>query len=114
MKRRGIIIAAVIAALGYLSFRSRGDVSRAEARRLVEAGARLVDVRTPEEFAAGHLPGALNLPIQELERRMVELEPRERPIVVYCRSGSRSARAAHLLEKAGFGAIHDLGAMSRW
>lgn len=118
MKRRPvewvIILVAVIVAMGYLSFRGRGDVSATEARRLVEAGARLVDVRTPEEFAAGHLPGAINLPVQELERRRVELEPQERPVVVYCRSGSRSARAARLLESAGFEAIHDLGAMSRW
>lgn len=98
-----IIIVAVIAAMGYLSFRGRGDVSGAEARRLIEAGARLVDVRTPEEFAAGHLPGAINLPVQELERRMVELEPQERPVVVYCRSGSRSADAARLLQSAGHG-----------
>ena len=56
-----------------------------EARRLVESGARLVDVRTPGEFAAGHLPGAINIPVQDLERRLHELGPKQAPIVVYCR-----------------------------
>lgn len=71
-------------------------------------------MRTPAEFAAGHIDGALNIPVQELERRMKELEPRDEPIVVYCRSGNRSRSASHVLKSAGFTAVHDLGAISRW
>ena len=85
-----------------------------EARRLVENGARLVDVRTPEEFAVEHIPGAVNIPVQDLDRRMGELEPKEQPVVVYCQSGNRSGRAAKLLKDAGYAAVHDLGPMSRW
>lgn len=89
-------------------------VDPAEARRLVARGALLLDVRTPAEHAAGHLPGAVNIPVQSLGDRLVELDDRARPIVVYCRSGLRSSKAARILRRAGFLAVHDLGAMSHW
>ena len=106
-------VVAVLAA-GYLLFMRGGDVTGSDARRLVEAGARLVDVRTTEEFAAGHIPGAVNIPVQELDRRIGELEPKDAPVVVYCRSGNRSGRATRVLKGAGYPKVHDLGAMSRW
>lgn len=105
--------AFVLLALLYFAQR-RGDTTPAEARRLVEHGARLLDVRSAAEFAAGHLPGAVNVPVQELEQRLGELGRDGRAIVVYCRSGVRSGRAARLLRNAGYAAVHDLGAMSRW
>ena len=72
------------------------------ARGLVEAGkAVIVDVRTPEEFAAAHLPGALNLPVGELPARLGEL-PRGKVLVLYCRSGARSASAEQVLRDKGF------------
>lgn len=104
--------AILVAAIGYLLFLRRGDVGVSDARRLVELGALLVDVRTPEEFSAGHIDGAVNIPLQALDRRMGELGPKDRSIVVYCRSGNRSSRARRMLESAGFSAVHDLGAMS--
>jgi phage shock protein E len=99
---------------GYFFLMPRSELSGAEARRLVQAGARLVDVRTPGEFAAGHIDGAINVPLQELEHRLQELEPKQDAIVLYCRSGNRSSRAATLLRSAGYATVHDLGAMSRW
>ncbi len=108
------VLVAIVLALVYFVFLRGGDIAGGEARKLVQDGARLVDVRTPAEFAAGHIDGALNIPVQELERRMDELEPRDQPIVVYCRSGNRSRSASHLLKSVGFTAVHDLGAISRW
>jgi phage shock protein E len=95
-------------------FAFMGKTSGKDARRLVAEGARLLDVRTPSEFAQGHLPGALNMPVQELENRLDELGVRSRPLVVYCRSGSRSGSAKRVLERHGFIAVHDLGAMGRF
>ena len=93
----------------------RRKQSRApSARNLVAEGARLLDVRSPEEFAGGHLPGAIHIPVDELQARIYELEPRDAGVVVYCRSGRRSARAAELLRTSGFDAVHDLGSMSDW
>lgn len=83
-------------------------------RELVAAGATLLDVRTPEEFAEGHLDGAINIPVDQLASRVAELGPHERAVVVYCRSGRRSASASQTLRDAGFTDVHDLGAMSNW
>jgi rhodanese-related sulfurtransferase len=78
----------------------------------VAEGATLLDVRTPEEFARGHVDGALNIPVQALADEMSRV-PRDRAVVVYCRSGRRSATAAGLLAEAGY-AVRDLGPMSAW
>lgn len=109
-----VVIAVLAAVVLVMIIRGMGKTSGAEAKRLVEAGAKLVDVRTDSEFSAGHLPGAIHIPVQSLSNRMAELGAKEEPIVVYCASGVRSARAKRLLEKAGFTAVHDLGAMARW
>ena len=109
------VLAFVLAlVVGYFLFMKGGDTTGAQARELVRAGARLVDVRTPGEFAAGHLPGAVNIPLHELDGRLAELHPKSGPVVLYCRSGRRSGSAARVLKSAGFAAVHDLGAMSRW
>lgn len=73
----------------------------------------ILDVRTPEEFADGHVPGAVLIPHDQLEARIAELgAPRE--IVVYCRSGRRSGLAEPILEKSGF-RVHQLeGSWQAW
>jgi len=109
-----LLVVAIVLFTAYFMFAKRGDISSAEARGLVQAGARLVDVRTPGEFAAGHIPGAVNIPVGELNARMSELDPRDVAVVVYCRSGQRSSSAARLFRSAGFKAVRDLGPMSRW
>jgi len=76
--------------------------------------ARLVDVRSAGEYASGHLDGALNVPVQDLAKRMEELGDKTKPVVLYCASGMRSASAAGMLRRAGFADVHDLGAMARW
>jgi rhodanese-related sulfurtransferase len=73
----------------------------------------LVDVRTPEEYAEGHIAGSVNIPLQGLESRLAEL-PTDRPIVFYCRSGNRSAQAASILQGAGFAPVYDLGGIIDW
>ncbi len=83
-----------------------------DGRRRVAAGATLLDVRTREEFASGHVPGARNIPVQELGARVGEL-PKGGDVVVYCRSGARSATAAELLRKHGHDVL-DIGSMGAW
>jgi rhodanese-related sulfurtransferase len=79
----------------------RGDVSLAEWEALPGTEALLVDVRQPEEFAAGHIAGAINLPLPELRSRMTEL-PKDREIWLNCGVGQRSYNAARILSQQGF------------
>jgi rhodanese-related sulfurtransferase len=110
-----LLAALVVLAAGAYLFLGRGrELQGAEARRLVAAGARLLDVRSPGEFDAGHLPGAVNVPVQELEARLAEVGAADHDVVVYCRSGHRSASAAELLRRHGFTRVHNLGPMTAW
>lgn len=92
---------------------ARGRVSGPVARQKVAEGALLLDVRSEGEFRGGAIPGAKNIPVQALGRRLSELD-RARPIVVYCASGMRSASAASMLRKSGFTEVHDLGPAAAW
>ena len=87
-------------------------ISSDEAKALVKQGALLLDVRTAGEFASGHVEGAVNVPVQELEARLPA--EKDRAVVIYCQSGRRSAAAREMLLKAGFAKVFDLGAMSNW
>jgi rhodanese-related sulfurtransferase len=101
-------------AVAWLGFTRLGKISNAKAHELVASGAILIDVRTVGEFAQGHLPGARNVPLQELSNEAPALMSEHQPIVVYCASGMRSAVARRILRAAGGEQVHDLGAMSRW
>ena len=74
----------------------------------------LLDVRSVEEFASGHLQGAVNIPVQDLARRLGEVGGKTRPVVVYCAAGPRATQAARILTEAGHTRIVDLGGMSNW
>lgn len=91
-----------------------GVVSGATAKALAAAGAKVVDVRTPEEFAAGHVPGAINIPYDELPRRAAEIGPPSTTVVLYCRSGRRSGIAVEALKKAGFKDLYDFQSVTAW
>lgn len=106
----GIVAMFIVPHLIAASHRTSPD----NARELVSRGALLVDVRTPGEYNAGHIDGALNIPLQELGRRVGELGDSGRDIVLYCRSGNRSGQARKMLLGAGYSAVHDLGGIDRW
>ena len=98
MRTLAILIALVagLACAAPDSGDAAGDVTQAEVLELVAApdGPLLLDVRTPGEFAAGHVPGAVNIPHDEVAARLSELEPyRERGVVLYCQSGRRAGMA---------------------
>jgi phage shock protein E len=87
------------------------------ARELIAKGAVVIDVRTAEEYANEHLPRAINIPVQELPRRIAEIETlvagdRTRPIVVYCAAGSRAAKAKAQLEAADYSHVVNGGGLS--
>ncbi|EQA43530.1 rhodanese-like protein [Leptospira broomii serovar Hurstbridge str. 5399] len=75
----------------------------------LEQGALVVDVRTPQEFAVEHYPGAINIPINDLHSHLGELGPKQGKIILYCQSGGRSARAKTILKEEGFTEVRDAG-----
>ena len=75
----------------------------------------IVDVRTPEEFASGHIPGSINVPNEGiLEKMPDELPDKNAEILVYCRSGRRSSDAAHKLIEMGYTGVYDFGGIIDW
>jgi rhodanese-related sulfurtransferase len=109
-------------AIPVLVFILRSQASAEGAISPTEAAARikndktlqLVDVRTPAEYADGHLAGAKLIPVQELPRRLSEIE-RGRPVLLYCRTGHRSAYALKILQGHGFTEVkHIHGGMNAW
>ncbi len=76
----------------------------------VAQGAMLVDVRTPEEYAEGHLPEAINIPFEQIAEAFAKQGiAKDTPVVVYCRSGRRSGIAKESLEKAGYQEVYNGG-----
>jgi phage shock protein E len=108
------VVAAVAVAVA-LVVRSRllggRKVSSDTVRQKITAGAVILDVRTADEYRGGAYPGAINIPVQELPARLGELPKKDRPIVVYCASGVRSASAAGALARAGFTDVVNAGGL---
>jgi phage shock protein E len=86
---------------------------------LIKAGAKIIDVRSPGEFADEAYPGAVNIPLDVLLSKLDILGPKEKPLVLYCASGARSAQATRLLKQAGYtdvvnaGGLDDLLSLTR-
>ena len=78
------------------------------------AGVFLIDVREPDEYAAGHIPGITLIPMGEVAARLAEL-PRDKEIIVTCRTGNRSGQVADLLREQGFTNVHNMnGGIVAW
>jgi rhodanese-related sulfurtransferase len=76
--------------------------------------AQLIDVREPNEFEAGHILGARNIPLSQMKMRMKEIRP-DKPVYLYCQSGMRSSRAAQTLHRKGYRDLSQLkGGFKRW
>jgi rhodanese-related sulfurtransferase len=74
----------------------------------------IIDVRSKEEYNQGHLDGAFLIPVDEIKKRVAEI-PRNKPVIVYCKTGVRSLEAANILIKSGFKAVYDMkGGITEW
>ena len=107
-----VVIALVIGLFAVSLAACSGDSGSTETTTLTYAASTIIDVRTPEEFAAGHLEGAINYDYEggTLEAALSSLDP-SIEYVVYCQSGRRSALATTLMKDAGFTSIADLGSL---
>jgi len=99
-------VAAILLAELLLTRRAPAAVVAAK----LEAGATVVDVRSPAEFRGGAYQGAINVPLGELSAKLGRI-PKDRPVVVYCASGSRSAMAARILKRAGYVDVSNAGGL---
>ena len=91
------------------------DVAKYE-QKMTQPDVQLIDVRTPEEFAEGHLENAINMDINgdNFDASVASLD-KEKPVMVYCKAGGRSAKAAAKLKEMGFKSISDLdGGITNW
>ncbi|MCS7090583.1 MAG: rhodanese-like domain-containing protein [Verrucomicrobiota bacterium] len=83
-------------------------------RSRLQTGARILDVRTPEEYHQHHLPGAINVPLDAIHARVPELFPdRQQTLFLYCRSGRRSNQALQELRQLGYTNVWNLGGLNR-
>ncbi len=92
----------------------KATISGVQARKLVQEGGGLVDVRSADEYEQGHIEGAVNIPVDELPARLGELDDSTGPLILYCRTGGRAHKAAGVLQSHGYTDVHELGAMSNW
>lgn len=90
------------------------EINGSQTSKMQDAGALILDVREPSEWAQGHIEGAVLIPLGELASRVNEL-PQNRDIIVVCRSGNRSAKGRDLLLSAGFQRVTSMtGGMNQW
>ena len=93
--------------IAWMIWQRRG-LSAEKLSLLMARGAQVVDVRSPAEFRGGHVPGSKNIPLDQIQTRSKELD-RQKPVVLCCASGSRSAMAVSLLKRQGFTDVHNAG-----
>ncbi|HEV8024490.1 MAG TPA: rhodanese-like domain-containing protein, partial [Candidatus Nanopelagicales bacterium] len=90
------------------------SVKPAQAQEMLRAGATLLDVRENSEWNAGHAPGAVHVPVSNVGAQAPKRLPKGRPVIVTCRSGSRSRGATRILREKGIEAYNLSGGMSAW
>lgn len=98
----------------FSGFFQSADIHRDVEQFRQTGGAMLLDVRGIDEYAEGHIPGAVNIPLQVLPTKQGLPEDLDTPIFVYCRSGGRSRRAAAFLEKLGYENVKNIGGIMDW
>lgn len=111
-----VMMAGVLAACGSSSTGVSGKISPQDYVAQYVSVAKshiLLDVRTPEEFTSGYIEGAMNIPVQVLADNL-SLLPKDQPIIIYCRSGNRSAQAAEILGQNGYDVVFDMGGINSW
>lgn len=115
-----LLLVMLFAAFGQISGESEAvymNITAAEAKEIMdsETGYIILDVRTEEEYAEGHVPGAILIPDYEIEARAEEeLSDKDQMLLVYCRSGRRSKIAAEVLVGLGYTNIYEFGGIINW
>ena len=100
--------------MGFFDLFKQPDVNRGVKEYQSTSGAVLLDVRTPEEYRGGHIPGSRNIPLQTIDRVGSVAENKDTALYVYCQSGARSRQAAGMLKQMGYTNVNNIGGIAAY
>ena len=100
--------------MGFFDFLMSPDINQGVKEYRATDGAVLLDVRTPDEYRQGHIPGSKNLPLQSIDEVDEVVETKDTPIFVHCLSGARSRQAAAVLQQMGYTNVKNIGGVSAY
>ena len=100
--------------MGIFDFFKQPDINQGVQEYKNTAGAVLLDVRSPQEYREGHIPGSQNVPLQQLDKVEEVTENKDTVLYVYCRSGARSRQAVSLLNHMGYTNVHNIGGIAAY
>ncbi len=100
--------------MGFLDFLQGPDIGQGIKEYGAADGAVLLDVRTPQEYREGHIPGSKNVPLQELGRVTAVAAGKDTPLFVYCHSGARSRQAVNELRRMGYLQVKNIGGIAAY
>lgn len=90
------------------------DINAGVAEYQKTPNAKLIDVREADEYAAGHIPASINIPLSKIESAQGEITDLDTPLFVYCRSGNRSGQAVAWLKQAGYSKVKNIGGIANY
>ena len=100
--------------MGIFDFFKQPDINQGVQEYKNAAGAVLLDVRSPQEYREGHVPGSQNVPLQQLDKVEEVTENKDTVLYVYCLSGARSRQAVSLLKHMGYTNVHNIGGIAAY
>ena len=100
--------------MGLFDFLRGPDIDQGVKEFQQTPGAVLLDVRTPQEYQGGRIPGSQNVPLQSLDAGNAVTAPKDTPLFVYCHSGARSSQAVRILTQKGYTSVKNIGGMAAY
>ncbi|MBQ4578009.1 MAG: rhodanese-like domain-containing protein [Clostridia bacterium] len=100
--------------MSFFDFFRQPDINRGVADCRNTPGAVLLDVRSPQEYREGHIPGSQNVPLQTIDKVATVTENKDTPLYVYCRSGARSRQAVQRLGQMGYRNVTNIGGIAAY
>ena len=100
--------------MGFLDFLKQPDINKGVMEYRNTDGAVLLDVRTPQEYREGHIPGSKNVPLQQLDKIITVVENKDTVLYVYCHSGARSRQAISYLQHMGYTNVNNIGGIAAY
>ena len=100
--------------MGFFDFLKQSDINKGVMEYRNTNGAVLLDVRTPQEYREGHIPGSKNVPLQTIDKISSVADNKNIPLFVYCYSGARSRQASAMLQHMGYTNVNNIGGIAEY